>query len=108
MRLSGSDTLSSGLISNGTTFPAGTSVHTDIQLDWYRVGYEYRFAYKYNRASVLSFYPAAGVGIFNFDYKLNGTGALSAARNFEKASELKTPPETENGPSGVHSDLNPS
>jgi len=86
VRLSGSDTLSSTLISNGTTFPAGTSVHTDIQLDWYRFGYEYRFAYKYNQASGLSFYPAVGVALFNFDYKLDGTGGLSAARGFEKAA----------------------
>jgi len=86
VRLSGSDRLSTALISNGTTFPAGISVRADTQLDWYRVGYEHRFAYKYDQASVLSFYPAVGVALLNFDYNLKGTGGLSAARSFEKAA----------------------
>ena len=86
IRLSGSNTLSNTLISNGTTFPAGTSVNADIQLDWYRFGYEYRFTYKYSQASALSFYPAIGVALLNFDYKLNGVAGLSAARSFEKAA----------------------
>ena len=86
IRLSDSHTLSSALISNGTTFPAGTSVKADTHLDWYRVGYEHRFAYKYGEGSVLSFYPAIGFALFNFDYNLKGTGGLSAARSFEKAA----------------------
>ena len=86
IRLSGSNTLSTTLISNGTTFPAGTSVNADIQLDWYRFGYEHRFTYEYNPASVFSFDPAIGVALFNFDYKLKGIGDLSAARSFEKAA----------------------
>ena len=48
IRLSGSDVLSATLISNGTTFPAGTHVNANTRLDWYGLGYEYRFAYKYN------------------------------------------------------------
>jgi hypothetical protein len=86
IRLSGSNTLSTALISNGTTFPAGSSVNADVQLDWYRFGYEYRFAYKYSQSSVLSFYPAVGVALFNFDYNLKGVNGLSAARSFEKAA----------------------
>lgn len=61
IRLSGSDVLSETLVSNGTTFPAGTHVNADVRLDWYGLGYEYRFAYKYNsEGSVVSFYPAIG------------------------------------------------
>jgi len=86
VRLSGSHTLSATLISNGSTFPAGTSVNADTHLDWYRVGYEHRFAYKYSQGSILSFYPAIGFALFNFDYNLKGTGGLSAARSFEKAA----------------------
>ena len=85
VRLSGSDTLSSTLISNGTTFPAGTSVHADIRLEGYWFGYEYRFA---TNIINLRFFrsTAVGVALFNFDYKLDGTGGLSAARSFEKAA----------------------
>jgi len=86
IRLSGSNTLSSTLVSNGTTFPAGTSVSSDIQLDWYRFGYEYHFTYKYSQSSALSFYPAIGGALFNFDYNLKGISGLSAARSFEKAA----------------------
>jgi hypothetical protein len=86
IRLSGSNTLSNTLISNGTTFPAGTSVSSDVQLDWYRFGYEYRLTYKYSQASTLSFYPAIGAALFNFDYNLKGISSLPAARSFAKAA----------------------
>jgi hypothetical protein len=73
IRLSGSDDLDTTLISNGTTFPAGTHVSGNTRLDWYGLGYEYRFAYKYNNeGSVVSFYPAIGFALLNFDYNLNG------------------------------------
>jgi hypothetical protein len=45
VRLSGKNTLSNTLISNGTTFPAGSSVRASTQLDWYGNGYEYRLSY---------------------------------------------------------------
>src|SRR5262245_28907593 len=40
--LSGSATLDQTLISQGMTFPAGTSVDSSVQFDWYRFGYRYR------------------------------------------------------------------
>jgi hypothetical protein len=86
IRLSGSDVLSETLISNGTTFPAGTHVSGNTRLDWYGLGYEYRFAYKYNNEGAVSFYPAIGFALFNFDYNLNGTPRLSASRSFAKAA----------------------
>ena len=87
IRLSGSDVLSETLISNGTTFPAGSHVNADVRLDWYGLGYDYRFAYKYNSAgSLVSFYPAVGFALLNFDYNLNGTPGLSASRGFAKAA----------------------
>jgi len=85
--LSGSDTLSQTLISNGTTFPAGTHVNADVRLDWYGLGYKYRFAYKYNSdGALVSFYPSVGFALLNFDYNLNGTPGLSASRGFTKAA----------------------
>ena len=86
VRLSGSSRLSTDLISHGTTFPAGTSVNADIQLDWYRIGYEYRVSYKDDHRSILSLYPAVGLALFNFDYLLKGTGGLSAGRSFAKGA----------------------
>jgi len=41
IRLSGSDVLDTTLISNGTTFPAGTHVSSNMRLDWYGLGYDY-------------------------------------------------------------------
>jgi len=87
IRLSGSDVLSETLISNGTTFPAGTHVSANVRLDWYGLGYEYRLAYKYNsEGALVSFYPAVGFALLNFDYNLNGTPGLSASRGFAKAA----------------------
>jgi hypothetical protein len=87
IRLSGSDVLNETLISNGTTFPAGTHVSSDVRLDWYGLGYTYRFAYEYNsEGSLVSFYPAVGFALLNFDYNLNGTPGLSASRGFAKAA----------------------
>jgi hypothetical protein len=67
-------------------FPVGSSVNADVQLDWYRFGYDHRFTYKYDQVSVVSFYPAIGVALFNFDYALKGVNGLSAARSFGKAA----------------------
>lgn len=87
IRLSGSDVIGTTLISNGTTFPTGTHVSANTQLDWYGLGYDYRFAYKYNNeGSVVSFYPAIGFALLNFNYNLNGTPGLSASRGFAKAA----------------------
>jgi hypothetical protein len=61
-------------------------VSANTQLDWYRVGYEHRFTHAYNKESIVSFDPAIGFALFNFDYKLKGTGRLSASRSFEKAA----------------------
>jgi hypothetical protein len=86
VRLSGNDTLSSTLISNGTTFPAGSPVSANTQLDWYRGGYAYHLSYGNDQGTRVSFYPAAGFALFNFDYKLNSPGGLTAARSFAKAA----------------------
>ena len=85
-RLSGKDTLGSTLISHGTTFPGGSSVSANTQLDWYRGGYEYRLAYRNSEGASVSFYPSIGFGLLNFDYKLTSPGGLNAARSFAKAA----------------------
>jgi hypothetical protein len=69
VRLSGKNTLGSTLISNGRTFPAGSSVDSSAQLDWYRGGYQYRLSYKKSEGATVSLYPFIGFGLLNFDYK---------------------------------------
>ena len=86
IRLSGADTLSSTLISNGTTFPAATPVGANTQLDWYGGGYAYRLSFRNDAGARASFYPAVGFALFNFDYNLNSPGGLTAARSFAKAA----------------------
>ena len=86
VRLSGKDTLSSTLISNGTTFPAGSPVNANTQLDWYRGGYAYRLSYGNDEGARMSFYPAAGFALFSFDYRLDSPASLTAARSFAKAA----------------------
>jgi hypothetical protein len=107
VRLSGNDTLNSTLISNGTTFPAGSHVSANTQLDWYRGGYAYRLSYGNDQGTTVSFYPAAGFVLFNFDYGLNGPGGLTAARSFAKgAPQLGLKAEwSPGGPFSVSADL---
>ena len=96
IRLSGSDTLTSDLVSHSVTFPAGTRVSSDVQLDWYRVGYRYRF--ELNDVTALcgvpsdpalddfSLYPSVGGAFLNFDYRLDGAGGQRAKRSYIKGN----------------------
>jgi hypothetical protein len=86
VRLSGNDVLTSTLISNGTTFPAGSAVSANTRLDWYGGGYAYRLSFRNDEGARASFYPAAGFAIFNFDYNLNSPGGLTASRSFAKGA----------------------
>jgi len=84
--LGGSNVLGSTLISQGTTFPAGTPVKGDVQLNWYRVGYQHRFLYSNDQGAAFGLYPAVGLVLFDFKYKLNGAGGLSVNRSYIKPS----------------------
>jgi hypothetical protein len=80
--LSGSDVLDSPLVSHGTTFPAGSPVKSNVQLNWYRVGYQYHFLYSNDEGAAFGFYPAVGLVLLDFKYKLSGPGGLSAGRSY--------------------------
>jgi len=84
IRLRGSDTLSTALISESILFPAGTSVDSDVKLDWYRFGYQYEF--RFDLGSSQHFRVAPGIeGVFlDFDYELDDGGALRAGRSYMK------------------------
>jgi hypothetical protein len=86
IELSGSRTLSETLVSQGVTFPAGTRVHSDVSLDWYRVGYRYRWVVDGAEAApVLTLYPSVGAALFTFDYRLRGDGvAERVSRSYTK------------------------
>jgi len=88
VRLSGDSVLTDDLISRDVTFPAGSSVDLDTRLDWYRFGYQHRFSFQYRKGdeSTLSFNPAIGAVLFDFDYELDGTGGRSVARAFTKGA----------------------
>jgi hypothetical protein len=86
VRMSGSDTLADSLISHSVTFPAGSRVSSDVQMDWYQVMYRHRFSFwrGTNTLPQLELYPAVGIAVFDFSYKLNGAGDLSASRSYIK------------------------
>jgi hypothetical protein len=73
IQMSGSDTLSSPLISQGHSFPAGTHVSSDVDLTWYRVGYRHRFTL--GKEGEWTLWPSVGAAIWDFHYRLSGGGA---------------------------------
>lgn len=86
IRPSGDATLDTTLISQGVTFPAGTAVHADIQLDQYRLAYGHRF----DLSPELTLTPMVGGMLFSFDYNLDakGGGGPSASRSYSKAAPM--------------------
>ena len=84
VELSGKDVLDSPLISHGTIFPAGSLVKGDVQLNYYRVGYQYSFLYSDDQGAALGFHPAVGLVLWDFKYTLNGLGDLTADRSYIK------------------------
>lgn len=85
VRLDGSDTLKSDLITQSTVFPAGTRESAKIQLDWYRIGYEYQFQFDLGgNAGQLRIAPGIEAVLLDFDYQLNAPGNLRAHRAYAK------------------------
>jgi hypothetical protein len=83
--LSGTDTLESALITHGETFPAGSRISSDVSLDWYRLGYRYRWVLDRaaNGEPKLTAYPSAGGALFTLDYKLRDDGTRTS-RSYSK------------------------
>jgi hypothetical protein len=86
--LSSGSKLDKELISEGATFPAGTTVHSDVQLDWYRVGYERHYLFGNDQGATVSVEPAIGLALFDFSYRLKAGGGahLSADRGYTSAA----------------------
>lgn len=86
VRMSGSDTLRESLTSQAITFPAGSRVSSEVQMDWYQVMYRHRFSFwrATNSVPQVALYPAVGIAVFDFSYTLNGPGNLSVDRSYIK------------------------
>ena len=84
-RLSGRSRLDEELTSQNVTFPAGSFVDADIQLDWYWLEYLYRFDLSPGgRRNVFTVAPGAGISVFAFHYKLDGSGEEGVDRQYPK------------------------
>lgn len=77
--LTGSTTLSNGLVSHGVVFPAGTHVSSTVDLNWVKFGYRRAFPLGDSDFTLL---PSAGGDLLLFDYRLRGSGVGDASRNF--------------------------
>jgi len=84
LRLSGASTLDDPLVSQGRSFPAGTRVGADVTLDWLRAGYAHRFDVDLpgDTLSNPALYPAIGVAVLDFDYRLRQPGPGDVHRSY--------------------------
>jgi hypothetical protein len=85
IRLSGSESLRSDLQTHGTNFAAGTFVHSDLSMDWYRVGYRNRISLGPDNADPPKYLiaPYLDLALWNFNYQIRGGGA-STSRGYLK------------------------
>ncbi|HEX8522575.1 MAG TPA: hypothetical protein VF669_09990 [Tepidisphaeraceae bacterium] len=86
VRLSGAQRLRQTLISQAVTFPAGTRVSADVQLDWYEIAYRHRFALWQSPSGrpQIELFPSIGVAIFDFAYTLDAAAGPSVDRSYLK------------------------
>lgn len=79
LELGETSTLSETLVSHGVTFPAGSPIHSSIQLDVANVGAGWRFDFDGRR---LQLFPKIDVALFDFSDSLDSTSAAHAARSY--------------------------
>jgi hypothetical protein len=76
IRLDGDAVVQTDLISQGNIFPAGSLVSSDIQLDWYRFGYQYEFWFDLGEDQWMVA-PGADFVLFDFHYELETPAGAS-------------------------------
>src|SRR4051812_31042736 len=89
VRLSGERRLEQSLVSQGNTFALGSRVQSDVQLDWYRLGYRYRIQRGDEAGLELprtEIYSRLGAAILDFHYQLDGPGPGDVDRAYIKAA----------------------
>jgi len=76
------------LVSQANVFTSGSTVESDLTLDWYRIGYRYRIGLGDGpgEGSVVLLYPAFGFAMLDFKYKLDGEDGSSVDRSYRKGS----------------------
>ena len=86
IHLSSNNVLRSSLTSDNVNFPARTNVHSDVRLDWYRLGYRYTFFLSTAPNGVPDFTLTPFVDGFYWDYgfSLNGGRIGKAGRSLTK------------------------
>lgn len=82
MGLDGSGTLSETLVSRDQVFAAGTRVHSQTDLDWFRVGAGWRFEALEGR---LAWVPRVELAVMDFSYELSG-GGQAVDRSYAKGA----------------------
>jgi len=78
--LNGQAVLSQTLISRNVTFPAGTHVHSENDLNWLRAGAGWKFFVLDRRLELL---PKAEFAVLDFRYQLSG-GGQAVERSYPK------------------------
>jgi hypothetical protein len=89
VRLSGERNLEQSLVSQGQTFLLGSRVKSDVDMDWYRVGYRYRIQRGDEAGLELpntEIYSRLGAAILDFRYRLDGPGAADVDREYVKVA----------------------
>jgi hypothetical protein len=81
-------TLDDELVSQANTFPTGSRVDADVQLDWYRLGYRHRIEVGDGPGDEPRFVirPAAGFALLDFDFQLDGPGGAEVSRSYSKGA----------------------
>jgi hypothetical protein len=80
--LDGDAVLSQELISRGATFPAGTRVQSQTDLNWFRIGIGWIFPLATGRWEIS---PKAELAVLDFNYRLSG-GTETVDRGYAKGA----------------------
>lgn len=86
IHLSSNNVLKLPLISENVSFPARTGVHSDVRLDWYRLGYRYAFFLSTapNGVPDLTLTPSVDAFYWDYGFSLNGGRIGKVGRSLTK------------------------
>lgn len=84
IRLEGSSTLETDLLTRAETLAAGSPVEADVTLDWYRFGYGRRYLWRH-AGRTIEFFPSIGVAMLNFEYYLSSATVEPIERAYSKS-----------------------
>jgi hypothetical protein len=90
IQLSGTESLRSDLTTHGVNFASGTVISSDVDLDWYRIGYRHHFDLlpTPNGFPQLALSPYADGVVWNFDYSIEGGGKRTSRSYLKPTAQL--------------------